>query len=279
MVRCPISPAVPWAPRNRRPSTIRPAPTPEDTFTKTMLAWPRPAPRRCSARAPRLASLSTWVGRPNRSSAASLRVDAHPAGQDRGRHHGAVLRERRGQAQADVDDGGAGRGVALEEPVDQRRGQVESLAVRVVGGERLAVHVEHLAAEVAERDPHVPVAEVDADHQAGVAGDAHGGATAPAAHGGLDQSGRGQVAHDVGHRRRGQPGGAGDVGLGDRRVRRPAGAEPPRGAGWPPAATPASRVNRGSRRRARAPGRQCAWQGSGQAWRNCTGYQRLVVKT
>ncbi len=49
---------------------MRPAPTPEDTFTKTMLAWPRPAPRRCSARAPRLASLSTWVGRPNRSSAA-----------------------------------------------------------------------------------------------------------------------------------------------------------------------------------------------------------------
>ncbi len=48
-----------------------PAPTPDEIFTNTELRWPRATPCRCSARAPRLASFSTWTGTPKACWAAS----------------------------------------------------------------------------------------------------------------------------------------------------------------------------------------------------------------
>ncbi len=80
---------------------MMPAPTPEETFTKTRSAWPRPAPWRCSARAPRLASLSTSTSRPNASAIALRAFTPTHAGQDRGGHHD-VVDQRCRQSDADV---------------------------------------------------------------------------------------------------------------------------------------------------------------------------------
>ena len=82
---------------------------------------------------------------------------------------------------------------------------------------------EQVAGQVAERDGDVAVAEVDAGDQAGGPGQPDGGAAAPAARVGLDQAGRGELAHDVGDRRRREAGGPGQLGLRERRRCRRAG--------------------------------------------------------
>lgn len=59
---CPNSPAMPWCPRNRCPPSTSPAPMPLPTSSVTTVSRPRAAPLRCSARAARLAELSTCTG-------------------------------------------------------------------------------------------------------------------------------------------------------------------------------------------------------------------------
>ena len=83
-----------------------------------------------------------------------------------------------------------------QQAVEHRDGPVQPLAVAVVLGDRLALVGDHLAGQVAERDPDVPVPEVDPDDEAGTAGDPHRRPPAAAAHHRLDharrRSGRGR---------------------------------------------------------------------------------------
>ena len=91
--------------------------------------------------------------------------------------------------------------------------------------------------------------------QPGVAGQPDGGAAAPAARVGLDQPGRGELAHDVGHGRRGEPGGPGQLGLGERRL----GARSRRAASRAARRGPVAGSPCAARRSTRGPGRP--WRG------------------
>ncbi len=81
-----------------------PAPTPDEIFTNTELSMPRATPMRCSARAPRLASFSTWTSVPNASLPAAWASTPGQPGQDRGAldhavgHRGRPARGRSGAA-------------------------------------------------------------------------------------------------------------------------------------------------------------------------------------
>src|ERR687895_1287342 len=79
MIVWPISPAIPPDPWNSRPFTISPAPIPVDTFRYAAFRQPAAAPQRCSASAPRLASLSTYTGIPSRAlNASAARTPTQP---------------------------------------------------------------------------------------------------------------------------------------------------------------------------------------------------------
>ena len=62
-VMWPHSPAIPYVPRNTRPSTTRAPPMPVPSVMQTMTPAPRPAPNRYSAQPAAFASLSTMTGR------------------------------------------------------------------------------------------------------------------------------------------------------------------------------------------------------------------------
>ena len=74
---------------------------------------------------------------------------------------------------------------------------------------------EHPPGQVGHPDPHVPIAEVDADHRAGL-GDDHleSAAAAQPSIAGAHQAPAAQFGNQVGDRGSGEPGSAGDLSLG-----------------------------------------------------------------
>ena len=140
-------------------------------------------------------------------------VDVLPAREDR-RRADEVVGHRGGQAQADV----AHRPVRGDHGLEHRAGHAERLHVVVAGREVAALLGQQVAGQVADGDRDVAVAEVHAGHEPRPAGQADGGTAAPAARVRLDQAAAGQLADDVGDRGRRQPGGPGQLGLGERRV-------------------------------------------------------------
>ena len=105
------------------------------------------------------------VDRSPKRSAATRGVDPHPAGEDgRGPHD--VVADRRRQAHADRGRSGPG----LDQPREDRGREVEALLVAMVGGDGPLLD-QWLPGEVGDRDREVAVADVDADHEAGGAGE------------------------------------------------------------------------------------------------------------
>ena len=126
-----------------------------------------PAPSVTSASAPRFASLSRCTGMPSRAPSSSAGRTPGPAGQDLAGVHrarGAVDRAR--QPDAGAEDARAvdlGRG-------EHRVGELDRDVERALGG-GVDVELAHAlgedrAREVGDRDVHVLVAEVDAEHEA-----------------------------------------------------------------------------------------------------------------
>ena len=125
-------------------------------------------------------------------------VDALPAREDRGRLDDVVDHRRR-QPEAHVPQ----RSDARVDPGEDRGREPEPGLVPL----RLDAHAflgQHPPGEVADGHRDVPVSEVDADHDAGARGEPYGGAAPAAAGVDVEQALGGQVAHDVGHRRRRQ---------------------------------------------------------------------------
>ena len=91
----------------------------------------------------------------------------------------------------------------------------QRLGVVVAGLEPAPFLGQQAPGQVADGHRHVAVAEVDARHEPGAAGQPHRGAAPSAARVGLDQAGGGELADDVRDRGGGQPGGAGQLGLGE----------------------------------------------------------------
>ena len=75
---CPISPPYPPSPPSSWPPVMTPPPMPMSPCRYTRSWQPAPAPRRCSASAPRLASLPTETGRPRPSRRVSPRRTPRP---------------------------------------------------------------------------------------------------------------------------------------------------------------------------------------------------------
>ncbi|CAM5228451.1 hypothetical protein SFIMM107S_05095 [Streptomyces griseus] len=146
-------------------------------------------------------------------------VDARPARQDRGGAQSAGLDvDRARHAEPDADHLVRADAGGLDQPLDQDFRPVEALRGRGVDVQRLGLLGEHLVGEVADRDPQVRMAEVDADDDARVAAerDAAGPAAARRGGGDLDRSAVLQFADDIGDRGCGEPGAPGDLRLGER---------------------------------------------------------------
>ena len=165
----PTSPALPWAPRCRRPSEMIPAPIPVPTLTTTTLSWPAATPVRHSPRARTLTSLSTQTGRAVALGEALADRVAVPAGHDRRRDRAAGP-ELDGAGHADADapqrpgDAAVVRGERVEQLVDA--GEARLRAGRDAG--RLGVVGEDAAVEVGDRDIDAGGAEVGDEDVAGV---------------------------------------------------------------------------------------------------------------
>ena len=142
---------------------MSPAPTPAATRRYSRSAQLRPAPNRCSAKAPAFASFSTLTGSPQALAQLPGQIHVRPLRGAHVVHHASFVVDRRGDRHADAEHVRRGAGVAVQQlaherrrVVEQQRGVLEVAHGRPHLRQRPARDVEHPGVQLGARDlePH-----------------------------------------------------------------------------------------------------------------------------